>query len=155
MDAAAVSNQLRLGEEPKELPDLGFRVLRIDDSCMNDTHRLPGDYNQSTLDLYVDNLKRDSSSLDLLFEVLPKFRIPYSVQIKKDSMGGCTVYNVNDGQLIACFDSRVSMETIEMIAKERPLYAVFRDASFTNDSVVANLEELFKTFSPDTVRRVI
>lgn len=155
LDAAAVNSQLRLGEEPKDLPDLGFRVLRIDNSCMNDTYRLPSDYNQSTLDLYVDNLKYDSSSLDLLFEVLPKFRIPYSVQIKKESMEGCTVYNVNDGQLIACFDTRVSMETIEMIAKEKPLYAVFRDASFTNDSVVANLEELFKTFSPDTVRRVI
>ena len=147
--------QLRLGEETKLLPDLGFRVLRVGDSVLRDVHADPASTGQATLLDLIDNMEEGATPLDLLFQVLPKFRIPYSCAIEEREVDGRTVLDVNGGQLLACFDEDVSTATIEAIAKARPLYAVFRDASFSDDSAVANLEELFKTFSPDTIRRVI
>ena len=93
--------------------------------------------------------------LDLLFQALPAFRIPYSAKIAERELGGKVCFDVNDGQLIACFDEDVDTAALEAIACERPIYALFRDASFSNDAAVANLEELFKTFSADTIRKVI
>ena len=149
------NRQLHLGEEPKPLPDLGFRVLRVGDSVLRDVHADPASTGQATLLDLIDNMEEGATPLDLLFQVLPKFRIPYSCSIEEREVDGRTVLDVNGGQLLACFDEDVSTATIEAIAKARPLYAVFRDASFSDDSAVANLEELFKTFSPDTIRRVI
>jgi len=136
-------------------PDLGFRVLRVGDSVLRDVHADPASTAQATLLDLIDNMEEGATPLDLLFQVLPKFRIPYSCSIEEREVDGRTVLDVNGGQLLACFDEDVSTATIEAIAKARPLYAVFRDASFSDDSAVANLEELFKTFSPDTIRRVI
>ena len=147
--------QLMLGEEPKTMPDLGFRVLRVGDSVLKDVHADPVSTGQTSLLDLIDNMEEGATPLDLLFQVLPKFRIPYSCSIEEREVDGRTVLDVEGGQLLACFDEDVSTATIEAIAKARPLYAVFRDASFADDSAVANLEELFKTFSPDTIRRVI
>lgn len=149
------NRQLKLGEDPKPVPDVGFRVLRIDSSNFNDTYAEPGDVTQKSIFDYVDNLKVGRTPEDLLFQVLPKFRIPYSAKIEKRDMEGKTVFDVNGGQLMACFDEDVTVEVIERIAKAKPLYAVFRDASMASDATEANLEELFKTYSPDTIRRVI
>ena len=149
------NRQLKIGEEPKNVPDIGFRVLRIDSSNFNDVSAAPDQYEQTSIDLFVDNLKPDRSDLDILFQVLPKFRIPLSAKIEKLDICGKVVLDVNDGQLVACFSSQIDNETIERIAQMRPLYAVFRDACLADDATAANLEELFKTFSPDTVRRVI
>ena len=154
-EAHEAASQPKLGEEPKPLPDVGFRVLRVDDSCLKDTYATPGEYTQATLDDLIDNMEDESKDLDLLFQVLPKFRIPYSANIEKQSIADKTIYAVNGNTLLACFDEAVSTEVLEAIAKERPYYAVFRDTSMRDDATVANLEELFKTFSPDTVRRVI
>lgn len=149
------NRQLKLGEEPKPVPDVGFRVLRIDSSNFRDTYTEPGDQNQATLYDYIDNLKDDRTPEDLLFQVLPSFRIPYSASIDEFDIDGVKCFNVNEGQLIACFDTEVGTNVIEKIAQERPIYAVFRDASLADDSAAANFEELFKTYSPDTIRRVI
>lgn len=149
------NKQLKLGEEPKKVPDIGFRVLRIDSSNFNDVSAAPDQYEQTSIDQFVDNLKPDRSDLDILFQVLPKFRIPLSAKIEELDIDGKTAFNVNDGQLVACFSSQIDNGTIERIAQMRPLYAVFRDACLADDATAANLEELFKTFSPDTVRRVI
>ncbi len=149
------NEQLELGTEPKPLPDLGFRVLAVGDSVIKDEYAEPGQYEQASLDLFANNAVEGATDLDLLFQVLPAFRIPYSASIAERTLGGKRVLDVNEGQLIACFDTGVGVEAIEAIAKERPLYAVFRDACFAGDSDVANLEELFKTFSPDTIRKVI
>lgn len=149
------NKQPKIGEEPKKVPDVGFRVLRIDSSNFNDVSAAPDQYEQTSIDLFVDNLKPDRSDLDILFQVLPKFRIPLSAKIEELDMGGKTVFNVNDGQLVACFSNQIDNVAIERIAQMRPLYAVFRDACLADDATAANLEELFKTFSPDTVRRVI
>lgn len=154
-EIAAANKQLKLGEAAKELPDVGFRVLCIDSSNFRDTFAEPGDQSQATLYDFIDNLKDDRSPEDLLFQVLPSFRIPYSARIEEFEIDGVKCFNVNDGQLIACFDTEVGTSVIEKIAQERPIYAVFRDASLADDSAAANFEELFKTYSPDTIRRVI
>lgn len=151
-----VSNrQLKIGESLKPIPDIGFRVFSIDSSNFLDTYIEPGEQAQASLLSLVDNLKEDRTPEDLLFQVLPAFRIPYSARVEKMDVAGATCFNVNDGQLIACFDMPVSTDAIEKIAQMKPIYAVFRDASFASDSDAANFEELFKTYSPDTVRRVI
>ena len=151
-----VSNrQLKIGEDPKPVPDIGFRVFSIDSPNFLDTYSEPGEQTQASLFSLVDNLKEDRTPEDLLFQVLPTFRISYSARVEKMDVAGATCFNVNDGQLIACFDMPVSTDAIEKIAQMKPIYAVFRDASFAGDSDAANFEELFKTYSPDTVRRVI
>ena len=149
------NRQLKLGEEPKPVPDVGFRVLRIDSSNFTDTYATPDGYAQDQLHLFEDNVKPDRSDLDLLFQVLPTLRIPYSATIEEIEVCGKRTFDVNHGQLVACFDVEVGADCIEQIAKMRPIYAVFRDASMADDATEANFEELFKTFSPDTVRKVI
>ena len=149
------NRQLKLGEEPKPVPDVGFRVLRIDSSNFTDTYATPDGYDQDQLHLFEDNVKPDRSDLDLLFQVLPTLRIPYSATIEEIEVCGKRAFDVNHGQLVACFDVEVGADCIEQIAKMRPIYAVFRDASMADDATEANFEELFKTFSPDTVRKVI
>ena len=154
-EVGKANEQLELGAEPKPVPDIGFRVLRVDESCLKDEYATPEQYEQAALDLFADNAADSATPLDLLFQVLPAFRIEYSAKIVERELGGKACFDVNDGQLIACFDEDVDTAALEAIAKERPLYAVFRDACFSNDAAVANLEELFKTFSPDTIRKVI
>ena len=151
------NRQLELGVEPKTVPDLGFRVLRVGDSCLQDEYTAPVDYDQAQLDLFADNLVEGTGPLDLLFQVLPAFRIPYSAKITERELGGKACLEVinGDDRLIACFDEDVDAVALEAIAHEKPRYAVFRDASFANDAAVSNLEEIFKTFSPDTIRKVI
>ncbi len=151
----AVSGKQYGPKQINELCDTGFRVLSVGDSVIKDEYAEPGQYEQASLDLFANNAVEGATDLDLLFQVLPAFRIPYSASIAERALGGKRVLDVNEGQLIACFDTGVGVEAIEAIAKERPLYAVFRDACFAGDSDVANLEELFKTFSPDTIRKVI
>ena len=149
------NRQLKIDEEPKPVPDIGFRVLSIDSSNMRDTLATPEQTTQASLFGLADNVKDGRSDMDLLFEVLPKFRIPYSASIEEVELGGKRCFDVNGGQLIACFDTQVGTATIEEIAKRCPDYAVMRDASMADDATQANFEELFRTYSPDTVRRVI
>ncbi|WP_322354772.1 site-specific DNA-methyltransferase [Paratractidigestivibacter sp.] len=151
----AANVQLELGAEPRPVPDVGFRVLEVAEPAVRDEYAEPAQYEQSQLGLFADNAVEGASDLDVLFQALPAFRIPYSATITERELGGKRVYDVNEGQLIACFDEGVDAKAIEAIAKERPLYALFRDACFAGDADVSNLEELFKTFSPDTIRKVI
>jgi adenine-specific DNA-methyltransferase len=155
VEVEEANRQLKIGEDPKPVPDIGFRVLRIDSSNFNDAYAEPAEVSQRNIYDFVDNLKEDRTPEDLLFQVLPKFRIPYSARIERCDVEGKTVFDVNDGQLMACFDEDATVDVIERIAKAKPLYAVFRDASMADDATAANLEELFKTYSPDTIRRVI
>lgn len=147
--------QLKLGEEPKTIPDIGLRVLRIDSSNFEDTYSTPNDTQQDMLFGLIDNVKPGRTAEDILFQVLPAFRIPYSAHIDILDIRGKEVFDVNHGQLLACFDVNVTNDVIEEIARRKPSYAVMRDLSFKDDAASANFEELFKTFSPDTIRRVI
>lgn len=149
------NKQLELGAEPKPYPDLGFRVLRIDSSNFKDFYLTPGETSQESLFDFADNVKEERSELDLLFEVLPKLGIPYSAKIEERVLAGKKVFFVDGDKLAACFDANVGSDTIEEMAKAKPWYAVIRDSSMADDATHANYEELFRTYSPDTVPQVI
>lgn len=149
------NEQLELGAKPKPYPDLGFRVLRIDSSNFKDFYLTPGETAQESLFDFADNVKEGRSDLDLLFEVLPKLGIPYSAKIEEHMLAGKKVFFVDGDKLAACFDKNVGTDTIEEMAKAKPWYAVIRDSSMADDATHANYEELFRTYSPDTVPQVI
>lgn len=149
------NQRLKLGAEPKPYPDLGFRVLRIDSSNFKDFYLTPGETAQESLFDFADNVKEGRSDLDLLFEVLPKLGIPYSAKIEERMLGGRKVFFADGDKLAACFDANVGSDTIEEMAKAKPWYAVIRDSSMADDATHANYEELFRTYSPDTVPQVI
>lgn len=149
------NKQLELGTEPKPYPDLGFRVLRIDSSNFKDFYLTPGETSQESLFDFADNVKERRSELDLLFEVLPKLGIPYSAKIEERMLADRKVFFVDGDKLAACFDANVGSDTIEEMAKAKPWYAVIRDSSMADDATHANYEELFRTYSPDTVPQVI
>ena len=132
--------------------DIGFRVLKLDSSNMKDVYYTPDKLGQMNfnLDGFVDNIKPDRSGEDLLFQVMLELGIPLSAKITQEDGLLC----VNDNYLIACFD-RVDTELITEIAKKKPYYAVFRDSSFANDSAMVNFEQVFNTYSPNTIRRVL
>lgn len=150
-----LNEQLELGAEPKPYPDLGFRVLRIDSSNFKDFYLTPGETAQESLFDFADNVKEGRTDLDLLFEVLPKLGIPYSAKIEECVLAGKKVFFVDGDKLAACFDANVGSDTIEEMAKAKPWYAVIRDSSMADDATHANYEELFRTYSPDTVPQVI
>lgn len=149
------NEQLELGAGPKLYPDLGFRVLRIDFSNFKDFYLTPGETSQESLFDFADNVKEGRSDLDLLFEVLPKLGIPYSAKIEERVLADKKVFFVDGDKLAACFDANVGSDTIEEMAKAKPWYAVIRDSSMADDATHANYEELFRTYSPDTVPQVI
>ena len=149
------NQQLEIGADPKPYPDLGFRVLRIDSSNFKDFYLTPGDTTQESLFDFANNVKEGRSDLDLLFEVLPKLGIPYSAKIEERMLAGKKVFFVDGDKLAACFDANVGSDTIEEMAKAKPWYAVIRDSSMADDATHANYEELFRTYSPDTVPQVI
>lgn len=135
--------------------DIGFRVLKCDSSNMEDVYFTPKEYMDKQQSLFVDNIKKDRSDEDLLFDAMLKLDTPLSSKIEKISIAGKTVYNVAQGHLMACFDKNVTYEVITAIAKEMPSYFVMRDSSQADDSVAINFEQIFNTYSPQTVRRVL
>ena len=135
--------------------DTGFRVFKLDSSNMKDVYYNPGKTEQKDLLGHVDNIKEDRTPEDLLFQVMLEFGIPLSSKIRKTAIAGKDVFNVEDNFLIACFDDAITNEIITAIAKEKPQYVVLRDSGFKTDSVAANFEQIFATYSPDTTRRVL
>ena len=135
--------------------DTGFRVLKLDSSNMQEVYYNPSAMTQSLLDATVDNVKPDRTPLDLLFQVMLDLGIELSAKIDEHTVNGKTYYAVNDNDIIACFDDNIDNDVITAIAKQSPLYAVFKDKSFATDSVGINNEQLFKTYSPSTVVKVI
>lgn len=135
--------------------DIGFRVLKLDSSNMQEVYYNPSAMTQSLLDSTVDNVKSDRTPLDLLFQVMLDLGIELSAKIDEHTVNGKTYYAVNDNDIIACFDDNIDNDVITAIAKQSPLYAVFKDKSFATDSVGINNEQLFKTYSPSTVVKVV
>lgn len=135
--------------------DIGFRVLKCDSSNMEDVYFTPKEYMDKQQSLFVDNIKKDRNDEDLLFDAMLKLDTPLSSKIEKISIAGKTVYNVAQGHLMACFDKNVTDEVITAIAKEMPSYFIMRDSSQADDSVAINFEQIFNTYSPQTVRRVL
>ena len=135
--------------------DIGFRVLRLDSSNMQDVYYNPMNLAQSLLDLTTDNIKPDRTPEDLLFQVMLELGVLPSSTIVETEIDGKKVFDVADGFLLACFDQGVTTETVTAIAKKQPYYAVFRDASMADDSTATNFDQIFETYSPSTVRKVL
>lgn len=130
--------------------DIGFRVLKLDTTNMKDVYYAPAQYQRSLLDNLENNIKEDRSPEDLLFQVLLDLGVELSGTIASETIGGKTVFNVENNYCTACFDTDLTDAVITEIAKKQPVYAVFRDMSFNSDSVGANVEQIFKTYSPNT-----
>ena len=135
--------------------DIGFRVLKLDSSNMKDVYYNPNEYTQDMLSHLESNIKDDRTSEDLLFQVMLDLGELLSSDIKEIDIEGKKVFNVGDGNIVACFDEEITNEVLTEIAKIQPLYAVFRDSSLSNDSVATNFEQIFKTYSPNTIRKVL
>ena len=142
-------------ENPQAKFDGGFRVLKLDSTNMQDVYYTPAEFTQATLDGLSDNIKPDRTPMDLLFQVMLDLGVLLSSKIEEKSICGKTVFNVEDNYLIACFDENITDEVITAIAKQKPYYFVMRDSSMADDSVATNFEQIFATYSPDTVRRVL
>ena len=135
--------------------DIGFRVLKCDTSNMKEVYYNPAEYEASLFSSLEDNIKEDRTPEDLLFQVMLDLGVLLSGKIEETTIAGKKVFNVEDNYLIACFDSNVTEETITAIAKQKPYYFVMRDSSMANDSVATNFDQIFATYSPDTVRKVL
>lgn len=135
--------------------DIGFRVLKLDSSNMKDVYYNPNEYTQDMLSHLESNIKDDRTSEDLLFQVMLDLGELLSSDIREIGIEGKKVFNVGDGNIVACFDDEITNEVLTEIAKIKPLYAVFRDSALSNDSVATNFEQIFKTYSPNTIRKVL
>lgn len=140
---------------PNSKLDTGFRVLKCDTSNMKDVYYNPAEYEVNMFSRLEDNIKEDRTPEDLLFQVMLDLGVLLSSKIEETTIAGKKVFNVEDNYLIACFDSDVSEETIKAIAKQKPYYFVMRDSSMASDSVATNFDQIFATYSPETVRKVL
>ena len=135
--------------------DVGFRVLKCDSSNMKDVYYTPSDYSSDLFEALADNIKEDRTAEDLLFQVMLDLGVVLSSKIEALEIDGKHIYNVEDGYLLACFENNLTDDVITEIAKMQPYYFVMRDSSMADDSVAANFEQIFATYSPNTVRRVL
>ena len=138
-----------------EALDIGFRVLKLDDTNMKDVYYAPDDYDQGMLAGLESNIKDDRTDLDLLFGCLIDWGLPLSLPYKSEQIDGCTVHTYNDGDLIACFDANIPESVVKEIAKRKPLRAVFRDSGFASSPEKINVFEIFKLYAPDTGIKVL
>ena len=129
--------------------DVGFRVLKLDDTNMKDVSYAPDDYDQGMLAGLESNIKDDRTDLDLLFGCLIDWGLPLSLPYSSEQIDGCTVHTYNDGDLIACFDANIPESVVKEIAKRKPLRAVFRDSGFASSPEKINVFEIFKLYMPE------
>ena len=135
--------------------DIGFRVLKLDSSNMEDVFYTPEDFDAQNIFTTINNVKSDRTPLDLLFQVLPELDIELSAKIEEKEVNGKKVFFVDGNYLIATFDTEVNESTVTEIAKMKPQYFVMRDASAANDNVLDNFEQIFRHYSPDTIRKIL
>jgi len=135
--------------------DIGFRVMKLDDSNMKEVYYSPDEYSQSLLTQMESNIKDDRTDLDLLFGCLLEWGLPLSLPYTSETVDGCTVHTYNNGDLIACFNENVPESVIREIAKRQPLRVVFRDSSFASSPEKINVEEIFKLLAPNTSVKVL
>ena len=147
--------QLKEEYPDSEQLDVGFRVLKLDDSNMKDVYYSPNEFSQDFLSSLESNIKEDRTDLDLLFGCLLEWGLPLSLPYKSFEIDGCVVHDYNNGDLVACFEESISENVMKEIAKLTPLRVVFRDSSFENSAEKINTSEIFKLVSPDTKIKVI
>ena len=142
-------------EHPDADLDIGFRVFRVDESNMKNVYYHPEELTQLTIGETVSNIKDDRTDLDLLYACLLDWGVEISLPHTAEAVDGCTVHNVDNGALMACFNEHVPASVVEHMAKQQPLRAVFRDSAFASDADKINVTEIFKNLSPDTKVKVI
>ncbi len=135
--------------------DIGFRVLKLDETNLNDVYYAAGDYTQDMISMLQSNIRDDRTDMDLLFGCLLDWGLPLSLPHTHEKIDGFTVHTYNEGDLIACFEERISEHVVREIAKRQPLRVVFRDSSFTSSPEKINVVEIFKLLAPNTTVRVI
>ena len=153
-ESTLVWNEENLKERKTPL-DIWFRVYKTDSSNMKDVFYHPSELEQSSLLDVVSNIKEDSSSEDLLTQVILDLGLTLDLPIEKKTILGNTVYFVAGNSLVACFDENVDFGIVDEIAKEEPLRVVFRDSCFKTDSDRINFENRFKKLSGESDIRVI
>ena len=149
LDEANLFEQERVGP----YFDMGFRVLKLDSSNMEDVYYRPEDSSESTL--FEDNIKSGRTGEDLLFQVMLECNLPLSAKIQTEKIAGKEVFSVNNGYLIACFDEDVNEKVITAVAKRKPYYFIMRDKSLSSDNVADNFEQIFQAYSKETIRRIL
>lgn len=142
-------------KEGIEKLDVGFRVFKCDSSNMKDVYYNPDEFEISLLDGFIENIKEDRTPEDLLFQVMLNFAIELSSDIREEIICGKKVFNVKGNYLVACFDNDINEEVIEVVAKQKPQYFVIKDRSIKDDNMAINFEQIFSTYSPNTVRKVL
>ena len=147
------TKQADLFSGEKKPLDIGFRVLKLDSSNMQDVYYSPEQFNENLL--FEDNIKHDRTDEDLLFQAMIELGIELSAKIEKREIAGKTVWSVADNYLMACFDKDVNETTITEIARQHPYYFVLRDSSLATDNVADNFEQIWEEYSKETVRRII
>lgn len=135
--------------------DVGFRVLKLDETNMKDVYYAPENYDQSKLAGLESNIKENRGDLDLLFGCLLDWGLPLSLPYKSEKIDGCTVHNYNDGDLMACFDENIPESVVKAIAKRKPLRAVFRDSGFASSPDKINMLEIFKLYMPEDADEIV
>ena len=133
--------------------DVGFRVLKLDSSNMDDVYYRPEESSETTL--FVDNIKPDRTPEDLLFQVMLECNLPLSAKIESKKIAGKDVFSVNNGYLMACFDADINEVVIKEVAKMKPYYFILRDSSLSSDNVADNFDQIFQAYSKETIRRVL
>jgi len=149
------NKQLKLGEEPKEVPDIGFRVFKADSTNMKDVYYAPHEYSQERLLDFESNIKEERTELDLLYGVLLEWGLPLSLKHEMETVEGIAVHTIDHNALIACFACQVPENVFVEIAKRQPLRAVFRDGSFSSGQDKINAWEIFKEHAPNTQIKVL
>jgi adenine-specific DNA-methyltransferase len=147
------AKQADLFSDEKKHLDIGFRVLKLDSSNMQDVYYSPDQFNENLL--FEDNIKHDRTDEDLLFQAMIELGIELSAKIEQREIAGKTVWSVADNYLMACFDKDVNETTITEIARQHPYYFVLRDSSLATDNVADNFEQIWEEYSKETVRRII
>ncbi len=135
--------------------DVGFRAFKVDSSNMKDVYYTPEETNQQNLSNLSDNIKHGRTGEDLLFQVLIDWGLDLSLSIRKETVQGKNVFFVDDGLLIACFESSINEGLVKKLASHKPECAVFRNSGFASDTAKINAEQIFKQLSPETDVRAI
>jgi adenine-specific DNA-methyltransferase len=149
------SGKLLMSENPETKLDFGFRVLKVDSSNMKDIYYKPADTKQEQIEMFANNIKDDRTSEDLLFQVMLEYGALLSSKIIKNNIVGKSLFDVANNYILACFDEDIKEDLLKIIAQKKPVYAVFRDNGFADNTVAANCEQIFQTYSSDTKVRVI
>ena len=152
-EAQPIKDKLDASSEKLMKLDIGFRVLKLDSSNMQEVYYTPDEFSEKSL--FENNIKPDRTDEDLLLQTMLELGIELSAKIEKKKIAEKNVYTVGDNYLIACFDTEVNEETIKEIAKMQPYYFVMRDASLEKDNVADNFDQIFDEYSKDTIRRIL